>query len=194
MGEESWHEARLIPTSGINGAEEQERRATSAVLAVLTAVKEYNRAILGPFGAPAGAVEAFIEVPFALGERHVWGGGNFDGPTGGGFDCSGLVLYAAYQASSGRIRLPHYTGDQIHLGQPVSWADKQPGDLIFFSYPGAGGPHHVAIYVGGDKILQAPRTGEDVRYGTSASSRPSRDGHDASADPGATRRTPPARP
>ena len=30
---------------------------------------------------------------------------------------------------------------------------KEPGDLIFFSYPGAGGPHHVAIYVGGDRIL-----------------------------------------
>ena len=38
MAEESWHEARLIPTSGINGAEEQERRATSALLAVLSAV------------------------------------------------------------------------------------------------------------------------------------------------------------
>jgi hypothetical protein len=72
MAEESWHEARLIPTSGINGAEEQERRATSAVLAVLTAVKEYSRAILGPFGAPAGAVEAYIEVPFELGERRLY--------------------------------------------------------------------------------------------------------------------------
>jgi hypothetical protein len=72
MAEESWHEARLIPTSGINGAEEQERRATSAVLAVLTAVKEYNRAILGPFGAPAGAVEAYIEVPFELGDRRLY--------------------------------------------------------------------------------------------------------------------------
>ena len=48
-----------------------------------------------------------------LGKPYVWGGGNFNGPTGGGFDCSGLVLYAAYQASGGRIRLPHYTGDQI---------------------------------------------------------------------------------
>ena len=43
---------------------------------------------------------------------------------------------------------------------------KTPGDLIFFSYPGAGGPHHVAIYVGGDRILHAPRTGDVVRYGT----------------------------
>lgn len=72
MGEEAWHEARLIPTSGINGAEEQERRATSALLAVLGAVKEFNRALLKPLGAPAGNVECFIEVPFRVGEKRVY--------------------------------------------------------------------------------------------------------------------------
>lgn len=122
-------------------------------------------------GAPADLPPGFPGALIAaaakeIGTPYVWAGGNFYGPTGGGFDCSGLVLYAAYQASGGRIRLPHFTGDQIHLGQPVSWADKQPGDLIFFSYPGASFPHHVAIYIGGDNILQAPRTGENVRYGT----------------------------
>jgi hypothetical protein len=120
-----------------------------------------------PVNLPSGFPGALIAAAAKeIGTPYVWGGGNFDGPTGGGFDCSGLVLYAAYQASDGRLRLPHYTGDQIHKGQPVAWADKQPGDLIFFSYPGAGGPHHVAIYVGGDKILQAPQTGENVRYGS----------------------------
>lgn len=64
MSEETWHQARLIPTSGINGAEEQERRATSALLAVLAAVKEFGRAMTGSLGAPAGRVETFIEVPF----------------------------------------------------------------------------------------------------------------------------------
>lgn len=72
MAEESWHEARLIPTSGINGAEEQERRATSALLAVLSAVKEFGRELLKPFGAPAGSVECYIEVPFVLGERRLY--------------------------------------------------------------------------------------------------------------------------
>lgn len=71
MGEESWHQARLIPTSGINGAEEQERRATSALLAVMTAVREFGRALTGPLGAPAGTVETFIEVPFTLGDSKV---------------------------------------------------------------------------------------------------------------------------
>jgi len=116
-----------------------------------------------PPGFPGALIAAAAK---KIGTPYVWGGGSFTGPTGGGFDCSGLVLYAAYQASGGRIRLPHYTGDQIHQGRLIAWPDKQPGDLIFFSYRGAGGPHHVAIYIGGDKILQAPRTGEDVRYGT----------------------------
>lgn len=72
MAEESWHEARLIPTSGINGAEEQERRATSALLAVLSAVKEFGRAFIQPFGAPAGAMSCFIEVPFMVGDKRVY--------------------------------------------------------------------------------------------------------------------------
>jgi hypothetical protein len=62
----------LIPTSGINGAEEQERRATSALLAVLSAVKEFGRAFLKPFGAPAGSLKCYIEVPFVLGEQRLY--------------------------------------------------------------------------------------------------------------------------
>lgn len=70
--EQSWSTARLIPTSGINGAEEQERRATSALLAVLSSVKEFARSLTAPLGAPAGHLETYIEVPFLLGERKVF--------------------------------------------------------------------------------------------------------------------------
>jgi hypothetical protein len=66
VAEENWHQARLIPTSGINGAAEQERRATSALLAVMTSVREFGRVLTQPFGAPAGHVETYIEVPFEL--------------------------------------------------------------------------------------------------------------------------------
>jgi hypothetical protein len=71
MALDSWHEARLIPTSGINGAEEQERRATSALLAVMSAVREFGRVMTQPLGAPAGSLDTFIEVPFKLGDRTV---------------------------------------------------------------------------------------------------------------------------
>lgn len=70
--ENPWNAARLIPTSGINGAEEQERRATSALLAVMSSVKEYGRVITGRMGAPAGVLEAFIELPFQLGDKKVF--------------------------------------------------------------------------------------------------------------------------
>jgi hypothetical protein len=69
MAEDSWLAARLIPTSGINGAEEQERRATSALLAVMSAVREFGRTLTQPFGAPAGNVQTFIEVPFRLRDK-----------------------------------------------------------------------------------------------------------------------------
>lgn len=72
MAEETWHAARLIPTSGINGADEQERRATSALLAVIPAVREFGRSVLAPFGAFAGTIETYIEVPFDLEDRRVY--------------------------------------------------------------------------------------------------------------------------
>jgi hypothetical protein len=64
MAEDHWQPARLIPTSGINGQEEAERRATSALLAVMGAVREFGVALTKPLGAPAAQLETFIEVPF----------------------------------------------------------------------------------------------------------------------------------
>lgn len=67
--ENDWQTARLFPVAGIGGAEEQERRATSALLAVMRLVKEFGRSIMKKFGAPSGAVETFIEVPFGLDDQ-----------------------------------------------------------------------------------------------------------------------------
>src|SRR3954449_6570666 len=78
-----------------------------------------------------------------LGKPYVWGGGTYSGPSGigsdgrgPGFDCSGLVLYAAYHASGGKLKLPHYSGAQLTFGQTVAWDAKQSGDLIFFFHEG----------------------------------------------------------
>ena len=69
--EEQWEAARLIPVTGIKRAAEKEGRATSALLAVLGAVREFGREILRPLGAPAGTVTTYTEVPFSLGEQSV---------------------------------------------------------------------------------------------------------------------------
>ncbi|MCM6774424.1 C40 family peptidase [Nocardia sp. CDC159] len=104
-----------------------------------------------------------------IGTDYVWGGGDQHGPTNGGFDCSGLTLYAIYQASGGTVRLPHYTQDQQDYpgAEVVPYAQRQPGDLVFFTRPGDSDSHHVGIYLGRsddgeDRILHAPQTGQQV--------------------------------
>ena len=64
-----WQSARLFPVAGIGGGEEQERRATSALLAVMGAVREFGRAVTKKCGAPAGTLTTFIEVPFGQDEE-----------------------------------------------------------------------------------------------------------------------------
>jgi hypothetical protein len=63
-----WHPARLIPVAGIKGQEEQERRATSALLAVMGAVPEFGHALLSPVGAPKGHILPFAEVQLRDGD------------------------------------------------------------------------------------------------------------------------------
>jgi hypothetical protein len=59
---DTWHPARLIPTAGIRGQDEQERRATSCLLAVAAAVPEFGRALFAEVGAPRGRIATFTEV------------------------------------------------------------------------------------------------------------------------------------
>ncbi len=83
MADDHWQVARLIPTSGISGSDDAERRATSALLSVVTAVREFGAAIVRPLGAPAGAIAGYIEVPFKLGDRTVIPDGVLETSRGG---------------------------------------------------------------------------------------------------------------
>jgi hypothetical protein len=66
--EKKWQPARLIPTVGIKGQTEQEMRATSSLLAVMVAVPDFGKNIVGRLGAPAGQISTFTEVRFDDGE------------------------------------------------------------------------------------------------------------------------------
>ncbi|NIZ90897.1 TerD family protein [Kineococcus rubinsiae] len=68
---DSWQPARLFSISGVGSGEEQEKRATSALLATMTGVRPFARSLTTHFGAPAGLVETYLEVPFHLGESTV---------------------------------------------------------------------------------------------------------------------------
>lgn len=72
------------------------------------------------------------------------------------YDCSGLVM-AAWQTQG--VYLPHQSQSQRSATVSVSRANLQVGDLVFYYKP----IHHVAIYVGDGKIMQAPAAGDNVR-------------------------------
>jgi stress response protein SCP2 len=59
----SWQPARLFSVTGVGNAEEQERRATSTLLSMMMAVRDFGRALVARFGGPAGAIETYLEVP-----------------------------------------------------------------------------------------------------------------------------------
>jgi len=91
-----------------------------------------------------------------FGVPYVWGGAS---PSG--FDCSGLTMYCYAQIG---IQMSHGATDQQRQSVPVPLSDLRPGDLIFFG--NASFSHHVAIFVGGTTCIEAPHTGDVVRYGT----------------------------
>ncbi len=57
------------------------------------------------------------------------------------------------------ISLPHYSGAQFDDTTHIPLADIEPGDLLFY---GPGGSEHVAMYVGGGQMIEAPYTGASV--------------------------------
>jgi len=88
----------------------------------------------------------------------------FGGDTPSGFDCSGLVKWAADKL--GLTNFPRTSEEQWGAVQRISVNELQPGDLIFLNFPGEVSPGHVVIYAGGDSIVQAPSTGQLVQRDT----------------------------
>jgi len=126
--------------------------------------------------APAsGDVETVIRrATSQVGMPYAWGGGDADGPTQGirdggvadahgdykkvGFDCSGLMVYAFAAAG---VELDHYSGYQYQAGEQVPLSQIKRGDMLFWR--SSGQVHHVALYLGGGRMVEAPYSGSEVR-------------------------------
>ena len=94
-----------------------------------------------------------IALKYALaqvGDVYVWAAA---GPTR--WDCSGLTMRSFQKAG---VSLPHSSRIQVNYGKKIPASSLKPGDLLFFGKPIS----HVSMYMGGGKMVQAPRPGKRV--------------------------------
>jgi cell wall-associated NlpC family hydrolase len=89
-----------------------------------------------------------------IGDRYVFGAAGLTT-----WDCSGLTMRAFQSAG---VSLPHSAAAQFHYGKPINLSSLRPGDLVFFGTPVS----HVGIYLGGGKMVHAPRSGSRVKVAT----------------------------
>lgn len=114
---------------------------------ILTKSKKYASSYKGDNSRGSLALKFALK---QVGDIYVWAAA---GPTR--WDCSGLTMRAFQQAG---VSLPHSSRIQIKYGKSISYKSLKPGDLVFFGKPIS----HVSIYMGGGKMVQAPRPGKKV--------------------------------
>ena len=110
-------------------------------------------------GAVAGAI-AYARAQ--LGDAYEWGGSGPDR-----WDCSGLTKasYASVGVGIGTHSVTNQYTTMAAAGRLVPVAQRAAGDLLFYATGGraANGFYHVAIYIGGGQMIEAPRAGVPVR-------------------------------
>lgn len=112
------------------------------------------RALSGVSGRAGVAIKYALK---QIGDRYVFGSAGLLT-----WDCSGLTMRAFQSAG---VSLPHSSAAQSRMGKQVSLKDLKPGDLLFYGRPVS----HVGMYIGGGKMVHAPRSGSRVKITTSGS-------------------------
>jgi cell wall-associated NlpC family hydrolase len=146
--------------TALAAAESPMSPAIPAPTPVAAAAKAAPAAGAQPAANPAAnRTLAALKIALAqVGLPYVWGG---NGPTNGdaGFDCSGLTHFAYATAGVALPRTAHtqfYAGPHVPAGQAL-----EPGDLVFYGTPSF--VHHVGMYLGGGRMVNAPTFGEPVQ-------------------------------
>ena len=112
------------------------------------------KALTGVSGRAGKALQFALK---QIGDKYVFGA---DGMTY--WDCSGLTMRAFQTAG---VSLPHSSRAQYGYGKSIKRSDLKAGDLIFFGRPIS----HVGIYLGGGKMVHAPRSGSRVKVASASS-------------------------
>ncbi|MFF3850315.1 C40 family peptidase [Streptomyces sp. NPDC002328] len=157
--------------------------ATAAVPAASTAAAAAAAADCRALTGASAQAQAVVNAACSqIGVPYSWGGGSIHGPTYGqdypgggpgahdsqvrGFDCSHLVQYAAWQGAG--IHLPEgswnqaqWSGATARFSRADGLAPLQPGDLLLWGSNPANlnSVHHIAIYLGNGKMVEARESG-----------------------------------
>ncbi len=112
---------------------------------------------------PNNVTTAIAAAESQLGVPYVFGGESPKGSAHPGFDCSGLMQWSYAQAGAS---IPRTTQTQWLVLPRVN--TPSPGDLILFNVPADGPPQpqHVGMYLGPNRMIEAPHTGTVVKYST----------------------------
>ncbi|MEN2351459.1 NlpC/P60 family protein [Lacticaseibacillus paracasei] len=133
-------------SSSVNTSTNTSTTSASSSASASQAPASNNSSVSVSGGSIASNAAKYIGVPYVYG-----------GTSPSGFDCSGLIYYAAKEAG---ISLPRTSQAQSTLGSYVSVSDLKAGDLVFWG--GVGSAYHVGIYIGGGQYLHAPAPGQSV--------------------------------
>ena len=172
--------AQTVQRSAFPDAYAKWERLAEATVGAASGIRCDDPRAPGGVNTSANASKVVDAAVSQVGVPYAWGGGAASGPTRGvsdgggaadaagdsrkvGFDCSGLAVYAWSQAG---ISVPHQTQAIWAAFQPAvrDRATLQPGDLLLLSDSGEpSGIHHVAIYLGESRVVEAPRSGLSVR-------------------------------
>jgi len=129
--------------------------------AKVTAQKVKTAPAAGSTSTPAGgsAAKLIARARQFIGTPYKWGG---SGPLG--FDCSGFTQYLYRELG---IDLPRVSSQQAASGPRISLDQLRPGDLVAWDNSSRNnGADHIAIYIGNNQVIQAPKPGDSVKIST----------------------------
>lgn len=152
--------AKLKEAEAILAKLKKEDRERLARLAQQEEDADQARSLAAAKSAAGVSGRAGVALKYALkqiGDRYVFGAAGMTY-----WDCSGLTM-RAYQAAG--VSLPHSSAAQSRMGKSIPRSQLKPGDLVFFGRPVS----HVGIYLGGGKMVHAPRSGSRVKVASAGS-------------------------
>ena len=152
--------AKLKEAESILAKLKKEDRERLARLAQQEEDADQARSLAAAKSAAGVSGRAGVALKYALkqiGDRYVFGAAGMTY-----WDCSGLTM-RAYQAAG--VSLPHSSAAQSRMGKSIPRSQLKPGDLVFFGRPVS----HVGIYLGGGRMVHAPRSGSRVKVASASS-------------------------